>query len=88
MVFLNQDAAGLDNIVGFAVEESYRTNVRLQAVNAQRKNLFGRIRNRVEPGGGLVDTHVGSLCRQDDRNQQLERIYILEFGGGGRRAFA
>ena len=44
-----------------------------QGVLAEREHLRQRVRDREQPGRGLVDALVGGLRRQDHRHQQLER---------------
>ena len=47
-MFLDEDAAGLDDVLGFAVEQADRPDVRLQPVHTQRQYRLGRIGDRVQ----------------------------------------
>ena len=80
VIFVQQDLAGLDDIAGLAVIQAYRLNVFLQAIQAKVENSLRGIGNRVEFVRGLVDADIGSLCRQDDCNKQLESIRVIQFG--------
>ena len=68
-VFLDQNAAGLDHILGLAVKQPDGLDVFLQAVNAQGKNGLGRVRYREQLVGGLVHAYVCGLSGENDRNQ-------------------
>jgi len=51
---------------------------------AERDDRPRRIGDRKKSGGGEVHAFVGGLGGEYDRNQQLERRLICEFGGGRR----
>src|SRR6185437_10654738 len=80
-VAFQQQCAGRDEVLRLGVVQADRRDVTLQAVLAQREHFFRRVGDREQPPGGLVDTGVGGLRRQDYRHQQFERRAVLEFGG-------
>src|SRR5690606_30820885 len=71
-VLLDQDAAGLDDVLRLASVQADGLDVLRQPLDAQRIDRFRRVGDRVQLGGGLVDADIGGLRREDHCNQQLE----------------
>ena len=85
-VLLDEDLAGLDDVLGFAVEEPDGADVTLEPGDAQGEDLLGSVGHRVQLGRGLVDAYVGGLGREHHGDQQLERVDPVQLGGGARVA--
>ncbi len=48
-------------------------DIGLHAFHAQLQHGFWRIGDRIEQGSGFIDAHIGRLCREQHRDQQLKR---------------
>ena len=60
--FFEQNAAGLDDVPGFAVVETDCLNKSLQFVNAKVEYALGRISDRVEFAGRFIDANVSGFA--------------------------
>ena len=83
-MLLEEDAAGLDHVLGLAAEQADGLDVGNETFHPQREDGLRRAGDRVELSRGGVHAHIGGLRRQDHRDQQLEHRIVFELGGGGR----
>ncbi len=79
---LDEDAAGLDDVLRLVVEQADGLDVLLQPLFAQFEDGLGRVGHGEEPFGGFVHAHVGGLRREDDGDEQFEGRAVLQLGGG------
>ena len=75
-VFADEDFRQCDDVLRLVAEEPDGVDVRDQAVDAELHDGGGRVRDRKEAGGGLVDALVGRLRGQHDGHQQFERRQV------------
>src|SRR5690606_25534292 len=80
VVLLDQDAAGLDDILRLAVVQPDGLDVLTQALDAQGMNRLRGVGHGKQSVGGLVYADVGGLGREDHGNQQFERVAVVQFG--------
>ena len=80
-VLLDQEAAGLEQVLGLRAVQADRAHVRLDALGAQRQHALRRGRRDEQRARGLVDADVGGLRRQQHRGQQLEHAGVVQLGG-------
>ena len=84
VVLLDQHAAGGDDVLRLGTEQADGLDVFGKPILPKCQHAF-RVRcDRKKAGGGFVDTNIRCLCRQNDRNQQLEWGRVVQFGGRGR----
>ncbi len=79
-VQLQQHAAGLNHVLGFAVKQADGLDVRLNAFYAQLQHRLRRVGNRIKLCGGFIDADVGSLRREQDGNQEFKRRGKVQLG--------
>ena len=72
-MLFQQDPAGLNDVLGFAVKQADGFDIGLHAFHAQLQHGFWRIGDRIEQGSGFIDAHIGRLCREQHRDQQFKR---------------
>ena len=77
----DQQSTGFNDILRLAVVQADGLDELAQSVHAQCMYRLRGIGNRKQAGSGLVDAYIGRLRRQYDRNQQFERVAIVEFRG-------
>jgi len=63
VILVNQNTAGLDDVLGLAVKKSDRTYVGFQTGDAKRMDCFGRRRYGVEFVSSLIDANIRRLGR-------------------------
>ena len=78
IVFVEQDATGLDYVFGLTVEETDGAYVLLQALDAMVVDCLWCVGNRVELTRGLVDPDIGGLGRQNHGDEQFEWRVVFE----------
>lgn len=61
-VLFNQQATGLDDVLGLGVVETNGFDETLQPIKTQCQYFFGGVGSGIKSGGGLVDTNIGGLC--------------------------
>jgi len=81
-VLLDQDAAGLDDVLRLASVQADGLDVLRKPLDAQRVDRLRRVGDRVELGRGLVDADIGGLRRKDHCDQQLEGRAVGQLGLG------
>jgi len=81
IVQVEQHAAGCDDIFRLGAEQADGLDVFGQSCFAERQHGGRRRSDRVESGGCLVDTDIGCLSRQNDRDQQLKWRCVVQFSG-------
>ena len=81
-VALQQDGAGLDDVLGLGVEEANGLDVTLDPVHPEAQHPLRGIGHRIEFIGRLVDADIGRLRREQHGDQQLERRVEIELCGG------
>ncbi|VXA85183.1 hypothetical protein AERO8C_20333 [Aeromonas veronii] len=81
-VALQQDGAGLDDVLGLGVEEANGLDVLLEPVHPEIQHCLRGVGHRIELVGRLVDADIGRLRREQHSNQQLERRVEVELCGG------
>ncbi len=86
-VLVEQDPAGLDDVLCLGVEQADGLDVLAEFPLAQFDDGLRRVGDRIQLFGGLVDADVRCLCRQDDGDQQFKSICIVKFGVGFRIVF-
>ena len=78
-VLFHKNAAQLIDSLGFSGGQSAGSNVFQNLLLRQPAHLFRRIRTLEESRGHQIDSSVRSLGREQDCNQQGERIRVIEW---------
>jgi len=77
-IFLDKDAAQLDDVLGLVAEKADRLDMLDHALLAEGEHLFGRIGHLEQLARGLVHARICGLRRQRDRHDKGEGIDMLE----------
>ena len=80
----HQKGASRDDVPCLRAIQADALDVRRQSGFAEREDFLRRIGQRKQLRGGEVDALVGGLGGEHDRNQQLERRLVCEFGSRRR----
>ncbi len=81
-VTLQQDGAGLDDVLGLGVEQANGLDVLLEPVHPEIQHRLRGVGHRIELVGCLVDADIGRLRREQHSDQQLKRRVEVELCGG------
>jgi hypothetical protein len=81
-VAIDQDPAGLHQVLCLAAVQADGLDVALQALQAQVQDGLGRIGHGEQLARGLVHAHVGGLGREQHGSEQLEDVGVFQLGLG------
>src|SRR5690606_31835068 len=80
-VLLDELLAHRDDVARLGIEQADGADVLREAIDAEREDRLGRVGVGEQLAGGEIHALVGGLCRENDRDQQLERSAVFEFRG-------
>jgi len=84
IMLVQQQLAGVDDIAGFGVIQANGLYVLAQSSHSKVQNRLRRVGNLIQFPGGLVDTDIGGLGREDYSDEQFKRGLVFQFSGGFR----
>ena len=81
-IFVDQQLAERDHVLGLGIEQADGLDVLLQPVFAQGEHRLRRLDCAEQRAGRLVDADIGCLRGERDRHHQLVGIAIFQLGLG------